>query len=125
MKNFLRFLLMLLAFAPLAMQAQFTATFGTGNSATSTGGAAGAPMSYGGAYSWCQQIYRAAEFTAAGVPAGGEGYPQGGGADGGAWRSTATRPSPRAEPDDCIGAIRSGRMVRLAGIEPTTFSSGG
>ena len=52
------------------MQAQFTATFGTGNSATSTGGAAGAPMSYGGAYSWCQQIYRAAEFTAAGVPAG-------------------------------------------------------
>ena len=61
---------MLLAFAPLAMQAQFTATFGTGNSATSTGGAAGAPMSYGGAYSWCQQIYRAAEFTAAGVPAG-------------------------------------------------------
>ena len=70
MKNFLRFLLMLLAFAPLAMQAQFTATFGTGNSETSTGGAAGAPMSYGGAYSWTQQIYRAAEFTAANVPAG-------------------------------------------------------
>ena len=61
---------MLLAFAPLAMQAQFTATFGTGNSETSTGGAAGAPMSYGGAYSWTQQIYRAAEFTAANVPAG-------------------------------------------------------
>ena len=57
-------------FVPFAMQAQFTATFGTGTSETSTGGAAGAPMSYGGAYSWCQQIYRAAEFTAAGVPAG-------------------------------------------------------
>ena len=70
MKNILRFLLMLLIFAPLAMQAQFTATFGTGTSETSTGGAAGAPMSYGGAYSWCQQIYRAAEFTAAGVPSG-------------------------------------------------------
>ena len=52
------------------MQAQLTVTFGTGTSATSTGGAAGAPMSYGGAYSWCQQIYRAAEFTAAGVPSG-------------------------------------------------------
>ena len=70
MKNFLRFLLMLLAFAPLAMQAQLTATFGTGTSATGTGGNAGAPMSYGGAYSWVQQIYSAAEFTAAGVPAG-------------------------------------------------------
>ena len=61
---------MLLLFAPLAMQAQMTATFGTGTSETSTGGSAGAPMSYGGAYSWCQQIYRAAEFTAAGVPSG-------------------------------------------------------
>ena len=70
MKKSLRFILMLLAFVPFAMQAQFTATFGTGTSETSTGGSAGAPMSYGGAYSWTQQIYRAAEFTAAGVPAG-------------------------------------------------------
>ena len=55
---------------PLMLNAQLTATFGTGTSATTTGGSAGAPMSYGGAYSWTQQIYRAAEFTAANVPAG-------------------------------------------------------
>ena len=70
MKNFLRFLLMLLAFAPLAMQAQFTATFGTGTSSTSSGGQAGSPMSGGTVFSYTQNIYTAAELTAAGVPAG-------------------------------------------------------
>ena len=61
---------MLLAFAPLAMQAQFTATFGTGTSSTSSGGQAGSPMSGGTVFSYTQNIYTAAELTAAGVPAG-------------------------------------------------------
>ena len=61
---------MLLVFAPLAMQAQMTAIFGTGTTATSTGGSAGAPMSYGSAYSYSQQIYRASELTAAGITPG-------------------------------------------------------
>ena len=70
MKNILRFLLMLLVFAPLAMQAQFTATFGTGATSTGTGGEAGSPMSGGTVFSYTQNIYTAAELTAAGVPAG-------------------------------------------------------
>jgi hypothetical protein len=70
MKKILFLLVMLMATMPLVVNAQLTATFGTGTSATTTGGSAGAPMSYGGAYSWCQQIYRASEFTAANVPAG-------------------------------------------------------
>ena len=70
MKKFLLMLLTAMLCMPLMLNAQFTATFGTGTSATTTGGSAGAPMSYGGAYSWCQQIYRASELTAANVPAG-------------------------------------------------------
>ncbi|MBO7646703.1 MAG: hypothetical protein J6S56_01230, partial [Bacteroidales bacterium] len=70
MKKLLLFLLTAILSMPLIMNAQFTATFGTGTDATTTGGSPGAPMSYGGAYSWTQQIYRAAEFTAANVPAG-------------------------------------------------------
>ena len=70
MKKLLFLLVMLMAMMPLVVNAQLTATFGTGTSSTTTGGSAGAPMSYGGAYSWCQQIYRASEFTAANVPAG-------------------------------------------------------
>ena len=70
MKKLLFLLLSAMLMLPVMVNAQFTATFGTGTSSTTTGGAAGAPMSYGGAYSWCQQIYRAAEFTAANVPAG-------------------------------------------------------
>jgi hypothetical protein len=70
MKKLLFVLVMLAAMMPLVVNAQFTATFGTGTSSTTTGGSAGAPMSYGGAYSWCQQIYRASELTAANVPAG-------------------------------------------------------
>ena len=70
MKKFLLLLLTAILSLPLMLNAQFTATFGTGTSATSTGGSAGAPMSYGGAYSWCQQIYRASELAAANVPAG-------------------------------------------------------
>ena len=70
MKKILLLLLTAALSMPLVLNAQLTATFGTGTSATSTGGSAGAPMSYGGAYSWCQQIYRAAELTAANVPPG-------------------------------------------------------
>ena len=70
MKKILLVLLTAVLTMPLVLNAQFTATFGTGTSATTTGGSAGAPMSYGGAYSWTQQIYRASEFTAANVPAG-------------------------------------------------------
>ena len=61
---------MLLVFAPLAMQAQMTAILGTGTQATQTGGSAGSPMSYGSAYSYSQQIYRASELTAAGITPG-------------------------------------------------------
>ena len=70
MKKLLLVFLMAILALPVLTQAQMTATFGTGTSETGTGGNAGAPMSYGGAYSWVQQIYSAAEFTAAGVPAG-------------------------------------------------------
>ncbi|MBR4786535.1 MAG: fibronectin type III domain-containing protein [Bacteroidales bacterium] len=70
MKKLILFVLSVMMLLPVMVNAQFTATFGTGTSTTSTGGATGAPMSYGGAYSYAQQIYRAAEFTAAGVPAG-------------------------------------------------------
>ena len=52
------------------MQAQMTATFGTGTSSTSSGGSAGSPMSGGTVFSYTQNIYTAAELTAAGVPAG-------------------------------------------------------
>ena len=70
MKKFLLMFLTAVFCMPLMVNAQLTATFGTGTSETTTGGSAGAPMSYGGAYSWTQQIYRAAELTAANVPAG-------------------------------------------------------
>ena len=70
MKKLLLVFLMAILALPVLTQAQITATFGTGTSTTGEGGSAGAPMSYGGAYSYCQQIYSAAEFTAAGVPAG-------------------------------------------------------
>ena len=70
MKKILLLFLTAVLSMPLVLNAQLTATFGTGTSETTTGGSAGAPMSYGGAYSWTQQIYRAAEFTAANVPAG-------------------------------------------------------
>ena len=70
MKKILLLFLTAVLSMPLMLNAQLTATFGTGTSETGTGGSAGAPMSYGGAYSYCQQIYRAAEFSAANVPAG-------------------------------------------------------
>jgi len=70
MKKILLLLLTAVLSMPLMLNAQLTATFGTGTTATGTGGSAGAPMSYGGAYSWTQQIYRASEFLAANVPAG-------------------------------------------------------
>ena len=70
MKKILLLFLTAVLSMPLVLNAQLTATFGTGTGETGTGGSAGAPMSYGGAYSWTQQIYRAAEFTAANVPAG-------------------------------------------------------
>ena len=41
MKKFLFLLVMLMAMTPLVVNAQFTATFGTGTTATGTGGAAG------------------------------------------------------------------------------------
>lgn len=47
MKKFLLLMLTVLFMLPLALQAQFTATFGTGTSATTTGGSGGAPMSAG------------------------------------------------------------------------------
>ncbi|MCR4738214.1 MAG: hypothetical protein K5846_08670, partial [Bacteroidales bacterium] len=68
MKKLVLFVLSVMMLLPVMVNAQFTAIFGTGTSATTTGGAAGAPMSYGGAYSYSEQIYRAAELTAAGVP---------------------------------------------------------
>ena len=52
---------------PVMVNAQFTAIFGNGTSASTL---TGSPMSYGGVYSYSEQIYRAAELTAAGVPAG-------------------------------------------------------
>ena len=55
---------------PLMLNAQLTATFGTGTSHSSTGGSAGSPMSSGAVYSYTQNIYTAAELTAANVPAG-------------------------------------------------------
>jgi len=70
MKKILLLLLTAVLSMPLVLNAQMTATFGTGTSATTTGGSAGAPMSYGGAYSWTQQIYRASELIAENVPAG-------------------------------------------------------
>ena len=70
MKKILLVLMTAVLSMPLVLNAQLTATFGTGTTETTTGGSAGAPMSYGGAYSWTQQIYRASEFTAANVPAG-------------------------------------------------------
>ena len=63
-------MLTVLFMLPLALQAQFTATFGTGTSATTTGGSGGAPMSAGTLFSYVQSIYTASELTAAGVPAG-------------------------------------------------------
>ena len=55
---------------PLMLNAQLTATFGTGTSHSNTGGSAGSPMSSGAVYSYTQNIYTAAELTAANVPAG-------------------------------------------------------
>ncbi|MBR4136493.1 MAG: fibronectin type III domain-containing protein, partial [Bacteroidales bacterium] len=52
------------------MNAQSTATFGTGTSSSQAGGSAGSPMSGGTVFSYTQNIYTAAELTAAGVPAG-------------------------------------------------------
>ena len=55
---------------PLMLNAQLTATFGTGTDHSNTGGSAGSPMSSGAVYSYTQNIYTAAELTAANVPAG-------------------------------------------------------
>ena len=61
---------MLATMMPLVVNAQFTATFGTGTSASQTGGSAGGVLSAGTLFSYSQQIYTAAELTAANVPAG-------------------------------------------------------
>ena len=70
MKKVLSLFLMVMIMLPLVTNAQTTATFGTGTNATGTGGSAGSPMSAGTLFSYTQNIYTAAELTAAGVPAG-------------------------------------------------------
>ncbi len=70
MKKILLLFLTAVLSMPLMLNAQLTATFGTGTSHSSTGGSAGSPMSSGAVYSYTQNIYTAAELTAANVPAG-------------------------------------------------------
>ena len=70
MKKNLLLLLTVMLSMPLVMNAQLTATFGTATTSSQTGGSAGSPMSGGTVFSYTQNIYTAAELTAAGVPAG-------------------------------------------------------
>lgn len=70
MKKFLLMFLTAVFCMPLMVNAQLTATFGTGTSASQTGGSAGGVLSSGTLFSYSQEIYTAAELTSAGVPAG-------------------------------------------------------